>query len=59
MVLKREKKKKNVVQKELDDKIYELLDDRPNLELGDGLANILGPEAQDILDEGKEKKKRT
>ena len=43
MVLKREKKKKNVVQKELDDKIYELLDDRPNLELGDGLANILGP----------------
>ena len=57
MVLKREKKKKNVVQKELDDKIYELLDDRPNLELGDGLANILGPEAQDILDEGFVNKK--
>ena len=27
-------------------------DDPPKLELGDGLANILGPEAEDILDEG-------
>ena len=51
--LTREKEEiKNVVQKDLDDKIYELPNDPPNLELGDGLANILGPEAEDILDEG-------
>ena len=31
---------------------YELPDDPPKLELGDGLANILEPEAKDILDEG-------
>ena len=43
---------KNAVQKELDDKIYELPYDPPTLELGDGLANILGSEAEDILHEG-------
>ena len=43
---------KNAVQKKLDDKIYELHDNPPKLELGDGLANILGPESEDILDEG-------
>ena len=43
---------KNAVQKELDGKIYELSDDPPKLELGDGIANKLGPEAEDILDEG-------
>ena len=42
---------KDKVQKELDDKIYELPDDPPKLELGDSLANIFGPEAEDILDE--------
>ena len=43
---------KNAVQKELDDKIYKLPYDPPTLELGDGLANILGSEAEDILHEG-------
>ena len=32
---------KDAVQKELDDKIHELPDDPPKLELGDGLTNIL------------------
>ena len=51
--LTREKEEiQNAVQKDLDDKIYELPDDPPKLELGDGQANILGPEAEDILDEG-------
>ena len=50
--LTREKEEiKNAVQKELDDKIYELPDDPPKLELGDVLANILGPGAEDILNE--------
>ena len=31
--------------------MYELLDDPPKLELGDGLINVLGSEAHDILDE--------
>ena len=31
--------------------IFELLNDPPKLELGDGLVNILGPEAEDILDD--------
>ena len=31
--------------------MYELLDDPPKLELGDGLINVLGSEADDILDE--------
>ena len=35
----------------LDDKIYELPDDPSKLELGDGLANSLGTEAADILNE--------
>ena len=42
---------KKAVQKELDDKIYELPHYPSTLELGDSLANILGPEAEDILDE--------
>ena len=42
---------KDEVQKELDDKIYEVTDDPPKLELGDALANIFGPEAEDTLDE--------
>ena len=47
--LTREKEEiKNAVQKELDDKIYKLPNDPPKLELGDGLANILGTEADDI-----------
>ena len=39
----------NGVQKELDDTIYEL-PDPPKLELGDGLLNTLGVEADDILE---------
>ena len=47
--LTREKEEiKNAEQKELGDKIYELPNDLPKLELGDDLANILGPEAEDI-----------
>ena len=50
--LKRENEEiQNTIQEELDDKIYELPDDIPKLELGDGLTNVLGPVAQDILDE--------
>ena len=50
--LSREKEElKDVVQKEIDYKIYELPDDIARLELEDGLANLLGPEAEDILDE--------
>ena len=56
--LTREKEEiKNPVQKELDDKIYELPNDPPKLKLGDGLENILGPEAEDILNEGFVNKK--
>ena len=32
----------------LDDEIYELPDDPPKLELGDGVSNALGPGAEDI-----------
>ena len=52
--LTREKEKEKVVQdsvqKELGDTIYEL-PDPPKLELGDGLLNSLGAEADDILDQ--------
>ena len=49
--LTREKEEiRDEVQKELDDKIYELPGELLNLELGDALANILGAEAEDILD---------
>ena len=48
-LLTREKEEiKYAVQKELGNKIYELPDDPPELELGDGLVNILEPEAKDI-----------
>ena len=50
--LKRENEEiQNTIQEELDDKIYELPYDIPKLELGDGLTNVLGPVAEDILDE--------
>ena len=50
--LKRENEEiQNTIQEELDDKIYELPDDIPKLELGDGLTNVLGPVAEGILDE--------
>ena len=47
--LTREKKEgtKDRVLHEIDDKIYEI-PDLPKLELGDGLANVLGPEPEDI-----------
>ena len=37
------------VQQQLDDTLYELRDDPPKLELGDGLLNSLGVEADDVL----------
>ena len=40
---------KEAVQKELDDKIYQLPDDPPKLELRVGFANFLGPGAENIL----------
>ena len=47
--LTREKEEiRDEVQKELDEKIYELPGELLNLELGDALANILGAEAEDI-----------
>ena len=50
-VLEREKEKvQDSVQKELDDTIYEL-PDPPKLELGDGLLNLLGVQADDILEQ--------
>lgn len=50
--LSREKEEvKDAVQKEIDAKMYELSDDLARLELEDGLANLLGQEAEDILDE--------
>ena len=56
--LTREKEEiKDEVQKELDDKIYELPDDLPKLEHRDGLASILAPETEDILDENFVNKK--
>ena len=41
----------------MDDIIYQLPNDPQKLELGDGLTNILKPEAEDILDEGFVNKK--
>ena len=51
-ILTREKKEeiKYKVLDKIDDKIYEI-SDLPKLEQGDGLANVLGPEAEDILKE--------
>ena len=40
---------KDAVQRELDDKIYELPDDPPKLELRVDFTNLLGPGAEDIL----------
>ena len=54
---KKQEKKKNI-QKELDDKIYELPVDPPKLELGDGLVKALGAEADDVLDEKFVNKKK-
>ena len=45
----KEKIVQDSVQKELDDTIYEL-PDPPTLELGDGLLDVLGVEANDVLD---------
>ena len=59
--LTREKEKEKVAQdsvkKELDDTIYEL-PDPARLELGDGLLNSLGVEADDILEEKYVNKKQ-
>ena len=47
----REKKEetKDKILEEIDDKIYEIPDLPPKSELEDGLANVLGQEAEDIL----------
>ena len=47
----REKKEetRDKILDETDDKIYEIPDLPPKIELGDGLANVLGTEAEDIL----------
>ena len=56
--LTREKEEiKNAVQIELNNEIYELHNDPPKHELGDGLANIFGPDVEDILNEGFVNKK--
>ena len=49
---RKREKVKDAAQKELDDKIYELPDDPPKLELRVGLlfgTDLLGTEAEDIL----------
>ena len=50
-VLTRQRVAEDAAQKYLNNKIYELPDDPPKLELEDGLANLLGAEAEDILNE--------
>ena len=45
----KEKTVQDSVQKELDNTIYEL-PDPPTLELGDGLLDVLGVEANNVLD---------
>ena len=51
--LTREKEKtvKGNIQQQLDDTLYELPDNPPKLEIGDCLLNLLGVEADDVLDQ--------
>ena len=56
-VLTRIRVAEDAAQKYLNNKIYELPDDSPKLKLGFGLANLLGVEAEDILDEKFKNKK--
>ena len=46
----RENKKKTPQQQEIDDFLYELPETKPDLELGDGLINSLGIDAQSLFD---------
>lgn len=46
----RESETKIKTQAEVDDFLYELSDDMPELELGDGLVQTLGTEAEDLFD---------
>ena len=48
----RENKTKTRTQQEVDDFLYELPDNMPELVLGDGLLNTLGTEAEDPFDPG-------
>ena len=48
---KKKKGKKDKVLDEINDKIFEIPDPPSKFELGDGLANVSGPEAEDILKE--------
>ena len=48
--MRKKEKIKDKVSEEIDDKIYKI-PDLPKLELGDGLVNILGTEAGDVLKE--------
>ena len=56
-VLTRIRLAEDAAQKYLNNKIYELPDDSPKLKLGFGLANLLGVEDEDILDEKFKNKK--
>ena len=56
-VLTGERIAEDAAQKYPENIIYELPDDPPKLELGDGLANLLGIESEDILDEKSVNKK--
>ena len=48
--MRKKEKIKDKVSEEIDDKIYKITD-LPKLELGDGLVNILGTEAENVLKE--------
>ena len=48
----RENKTKTKTQQEVDDFLYELPDNMPELVLGDSLLNTLGTEAEDLFDTG-------
>ena len=53
----RENKKKTPQQQEIDDFLYELPETKPDLELGDGLINSLGTNAQNLFDKDSLTKK--
>ena len=53
----RENKKKTPQQQEIDDFLYELPETKPDLELGDGLINSLGTNAQSLFDKDSLTKK--
>ena len=46
----RENKTKTETQQEIDDFLFEMPENMPDLELGDGLINFLGAEAESLFD---------